>query len=555
MCKRILLFLTVVSLGFGQILAPGDIAVVGYQTTNPDSIALMPTVDIPAGTIVTLTDQGWRSSNSFRTGTNESELIITFVTGYSAGTVFKSPASSSSDINVSFTGSLNLADGDQLILFQVIGVDTTFIYGLNSRVGSWDADATSPTTSALPRGLVNGYTAVSLPGSYNNSRYDESVSSGTKNQLLAAISNEANWDAHRSHTTPWNNLENLSDMTVSIPTYNLSHSAQSTGDVSAGGLLYMGYFQPDYTTNWVDSVTVSNRVSSGTVNELDIDSVHIFHNSSTGSPIGNTPDTIVAWQNDGSGGFAEIMFDSARYIDGNYFHIAYRLSAGRDPSRSVGLQIDTIYHQDPATPTFEYPFQFSSDITLPVQLAPMSYQDRGKRGLDVIVKTYSEASPSVLSVYREGGDEERTLLAEFTTNGSVSHGKEYVLTDNSAAYGEEYTYRLYEDGVLTDKSLTLTRVPTSIEIGNNFPNPFNPTTRVNVLLPERSHIELAVFNVLGQKVFGTSLRDVAAGQKELSWRGITQSGQKAATGVYFMRVHIQSGTRSKHRVQKVVLLK
>ena len=50
-------------------LAAGDIAIVGYDATNPDDFAFVVLRDVEAGTAISFTDNGWSSSaNAFRTG-------------------------------------------------------------------------------------------------------------------------------------------------------------------------------------------------------------------------------------------------------------------------------------------------------------------------------------------------------------------------------------------------------------------------------------------------------------------------------------------------------
>ena len=44
------------------------------------------------------------------------------------------------------------------------------------------------------------------------------------------------------------------------------------------------------------------------------------------------------------------------------------------------------------------------------------------------------------------------------------------------------------------------QLPTGYAISNNFPNPFNPTTRIGITLPGRENVKIEVFNLLGQNV-------------------------------------------------------
>jgi uncharacterized protein (TIGR02145 family) len=44
------------------------------------------------------------------------------------------------------------------------------------------------------------------------------------------------------------------------------------------------------------------------------------------------------------------------------------------------------------------------------------------------------------------------------------------------------------------------QLPTGYEVSNNFPNPFNPTTRIIVTLPNSGNVKVAIYNTLGEIV-------------------------------------------------------
>lgn len=160
-------------------LVAGDIAIIGYNYDDPDAFAFVLLRNVGSGTSLTFTDNGWRSTGVFRTG--EGSFTWTAATDLPAGTVVRPTVSS-----VAFSVS-----GDQILAHQGTSGSPTFIYALNSEAIGWQADSTTSNDSALPTGLVNGTSAVAID-EIDNAIY-AGPTSGTRAQLLAAISNKANW--------------------------------------------------------------------------------------------------------------------------------------------------------------------------------------------------------------------------------------------------------------------------------------------------------------------------------------------------------------------------
>ena len=76
-------------------------------------------------------------------------------------------------------------------------------------------------------------------------------------------------------------------------------------------------------------------------------------------------------------------------------------------------------------------------------------------------------------------------------------------------------------------------LPTGYTISNNYPNPFNPTTRIDIMLPQRSRIQIDLFNILGQEVQNKITKDFKLGLQhvDLELNGL-------ANGIYFARINI-----------------
>jgi M6 family metalloprotease-like protein len=96
-------------------------------------------------------------------------------------------------------------------------------------------------------------------------------------------------------------------------------------------------------------------------------------------------------------------------------------------------------------------------------------------------------------------------------------------------------------------------LPEKFSLEQNYPNPFNPSTMILYSIAPGDPVltNLAIFNVLGQKV-ATLVDEVQSpGTYSVTWEGRDDSGAKVASGVYFYRlVH---GEQAEAR--KMILLK
>jgi hypothetical protein len=90
-------------------------------------------------------------------------------------------------------------------------------------------------------------------------------------------------------------------------------------------------------------------------------------------------------------------------------------------------------------------------------------------------------------------------------------------------------------------------LPRSLMLSQNFPNPFNPTTKISYRLPTNSFVMLKVFNVLGEEVAILVKERQAAGVHEATFAG----GWACPSGVYFYRLETNGTVISK----KMLLLK
>ena len=93
--------------------------------------------------------------------------------------------------------------------------------------------------------------------------------------------------------------------------------------------------------------------------------------------------------------------------------------------------------------------------------------------------------------------------------------------------------------------------PKEFSLSPNFPNPFNPTTRINFTVPASGKVSIAIYNLLGQKVNQLVNGAFQSGSYSVVWNGRDGNGQQLATGIYLYRMEAVEFSQTR----KLVLLK
>jgi hypothetical protein len=83
-------------------------------------------------------------------------------------------------------------------------------------------------------------------------------------------------------------------------------------------------------------------------------------------------------------------------------------------------------------------------------------------------------------------------------------------------------------------------IPGFIALGQNFPNPFNPSTTIHYALPHRYNVTLSVYNTLGQKV-----ADLVSETQDAGYHEVRFEGSGLSSGVYFYRIQAGSFVATK----------
>jgi photosystem II stability/assembly factor-like uncharacterized protein len=135
-------------------------------------------------------------------------------------------------------------------------------------------------------------------------------------------------------------------------------------------------------------------------------------------------------------------------------------------------------------------------------------------------------------------------------SGTTSEPRSYSFADNDLNTGKYY-YRLrqidydgtyeYSDAIEVDVT-----VPFDFALEQNYPNPFNPTTKIKYSVPNDGLVNIAVYNVLGEKVADLVNTFQKTGNHEINF-----DATELASGLYLYRMDAGQFVS----VKKMLLLK
>jgi len=151
------------------------------------------------------------------------------------------------------------------------------------------------------------------------------------------------------------------------------------------------------------------------------------------------------------------------------------------------------------------------------------------------------------------------IVVLFISNEIISQVVTGILVDENGAGLAEVQLQLYtptnvynatssSDGIFSFNIITGVeddQLPTVYSVSDNFPNPFNPRTRIGITLPGRGNVKVEVFNLLGQSVADVIEKTFDAGTNYID---IELNG--LSNGFYISRITIDN----KYTVVKKLML-
>ena len=187
------------------------------------------------------------------------------------------------------------------------------------------------------------------------------------------------------------------------------------------------------------------------------------------------------------------------------------------------------------------------DQILPVELSSFD-AIAGDGQVNLSWVTASERDNDRFDIERNG-----TVVAAIPSQGGAS-GATYSWTDADVANGTSYDYALFsidnhgnrEQLAVASATPSASAHVTEYALHGNYPNPFNPETKIVFDLAEAGHVSLRVFDLLGREVARVVDREMVQGRHNVEFRA-----DGLSSGVYLYRLEANGFADQ----QKMLLLK
>jgi len=270
---------------------------------------------------------------------------------------------------------------------------------------------------------------------------------------------------------------------------------------------------------------------------------------------------------DGSGSRAGVLPDPIHYrvqisLDPGFAAIVLDDSMLVDTTRQVGpLEQGTTHYwrvnarNVAGTSAWSAVWSFRTDLSLPEPVSLLLPRNGAVVRADSAVFVWRSGNPEVDRYWLEGDEDslfatpfiDSLLTDTMRTVYYLQNNETYnwrVRAHNSIGWGpfsEVWDFSVIITDVADDE-----QVPSEFSLSQNYPNPFNPLTVIRYGLPERAHVRLEVFNILGEKIALLVDDEKTAGYHE-----VILDAERLSTGMYFYRVRANQFVDTK----KLVILR
>ena len=141
----------------------------------------------------------------------------------------------------------------------------------------------------------------------------------------------------------------------------------------------------------------------------------------------------------------------------------------------------------------------------------------------------------------------QALIADYLTTGNET--RLLVITpETDKLFSYSGDFEITELIVVNSHAEVSASLPlaASFSLSQAYPNPFNPTTTMTLIMPVAGDMKVDIYNLLGQ-----SITTLISGYKEAGTYNLTWDATDAASGMYFVKAKVEGFTTT----QKLILVK
>jgi hypothetical protein len=219
-------------------------------------------------------------------------------------------------------------------------------------------------------------------------------------------------------------------------------------------------------------------------------------------------------------------------------------------TRPAGNMLEILLNNSDQVYGVQFSLRTSSDITL-------GKLERGARTVEEhwLVASYkpndSVVNVIIISTQNRSFPNGQGALASISIASEQSYEMSYALLSNvMITNGNADSLGVVVHNLdWSNKSLIAKNdEPQSCTLGQNFPNPFNPSTKIVYRLQKASQVRLSIYDITGREVNRLVDRFQSSGEYTFVWNSNDSNGQKLASGMYFARLKVDNISVSRKMV-------
>ena len=135
-------------------------------------------------------------------------------------------------------------------------------------------------------------------------------------------------------------------------------------------------------------------------------------------------------------------------------------------------------------------------------------------------------------------------IKDLKTNSPIENAKVQIKNTSNGLIDSVFSDAIgnWQYDIATSVEDNINYLPTSLEVMQNFPNPFNPSTKIGFLIPTDENVSISIYNILGELIDIKSSY-LSKGNYVVDWFS------KGSAGVYFYTITYGNQSITKKMIQ------